>query len=521
MDPHQPLASALAVRDGKFLAVGQAGDLETLAGPQTQVIDLKGQTVLPGLCDAHIHFSSYALSLQRIDLFEVPSLAEMQRRVAEKAAVTPPGQWLQGRGWNQNLWAEARFPTRYDLDQVAPNHPVLFPDKSGHAAIANSLALSRAGLTDATSDPSGGELGRDASGALTGLLLEEAIDLVRRAIEAPAEAELDEAVLHAQTVAHQLGLTSIHDLDGRQSFGAFQRLRLQDKLRLRAVSHVAMAELEHALGVGLRAGLGDGWLRTGGLKLFADGALGPRTAAMLAPYENEPDNYGIVVVDKEEMVELAGRASAAGLSTLVHAIGDRANHDVLDVFEEVRRQEAERGEPRPARRHRIEHVQVLHPDDLPRLAALDVIASMQPIHATQDMLLVDAYWGKRGALSYAWRSLLESGARLAFGSDAPVETPNPFVGIHAAVTRCRADGSPGREGWYPQQRLSVTEAVAAYTTGAAYAESWEHEVGNISLGKYADFIVPDRDIFTCEPVEIKDATVMMTVVGGEIVYREG
>jgi predicted amidohydrolase YtcJ len=282
-----------------------------------------------------------------------------------------------------------------------------------------------------------------------------------------------------------------------------------------------MEELEHALGVGLRAGLGDAWLRTGGLKLFADGALGPRTAAMLAPYENEPQNYGIVVVDKEDMVEMAGRASAAGLATLVHAIGDRANHDVLDVFETVRQQEAGRGEVRPARRHRIEHVQVIHPDDLPRLAALDVIASVQPIHATQDMLMVDAYWGRRGRLSYAFRSLLESGARLAFGSDAPVETPNPFVGIHAAVTRRRADGSPGPEGWYPEQCLTVAEAVAAYTTGAAYAESREQELGSISPGKYADFIVPDRDIFTCDPMAIKDTAIVMTIIGGEMVYRQG
>jgi predicted amidohydrolase YtcJ len=282
-----------------------------------------------------------------------------------------------------------------------------------------------------------------------------------------------------------------------------------------------MAELEHALGVGLRAGLGDGWLRTGGLKLFADGALGPRTAAMLAPYENEPDNYGIVVVDKEEMVEMAGRASAAGLPTIVHAIGDRANHDVLDVFEAVRRQEAARGVERPARRHRIEHVQVLHPADLNRLAGLDVIASMQPIHATQDMRLVDTYWGKRGELSYAFRSLLESGARLAFGSDSPVETPNPFVGIHAAVTRRRADGSPGEEGWYPRQRLTVAEAVAGYTMGAAYAEAREHELGSISPGKYADFIVIDRNIFEIEPMDIKDTEVKLTVVGGEIVHGEG
>lgn len=519
MDPARPEASALAVRDGRFLAVGQAQEMEALRGPRTRVLDLGGQPVLPGLCDAHIHFSGYAESLRTIDLFEVPELAELQRRVAEQAASAPAGQWLEGRGWNQALWPGGRFPSRHDLDAVAPRHPVFLVHKSGHAAVVNSLALARAGLDEAVSDPPGGELARDPAGALTGLLLEgPAMDLVGRVVEPATEAALDEAVLHAQATVHRLGLTAVHDFDGRRSFGVFQRLRARGLLRLRAVSHVAMEELEHALGLGLRAGLGDGWLVTGGLKLFADGALGPRTASMLAAYENEPDNYGIIVVDKEDMFDMVSRASAGGLPTAIHAIGDRANHDVMDVFEAVRRQAT--GDA-TALRHRIEHVQVLHPDDLPRLAALDLVASLQPIHATQDMAMVDAYWGKRGRWAYAWRSLAGTGARLAFGSDAPVESPNPFLGIHAAVTRRRADGSPGPEGWYPEQRLTVAEAVAGYTLGAAYAEGREGVQGSISPGKYADFVVPDRDIFRCEPMAIKDTAVVMTVVGGEIVYQGG
>jgi predicted amidohydrolase YtcJ len=521
LDPSCPHATALAVRDGRFLAVGQDAEVTELRGPETRVIDLNGRSVLPGLCDAHIHFTAYALGLQRINLFEVPSLAELQRRLAEKARTAVPDTWLLGFGWNHTLWPGGQFPTRFDLDDHAPDHPVLLWEKSGHAVVANSAALAQAGIGPHTPDPAGGQIVRDASGIPTGVLLEApAIDLVEPLIPEPTETELDAAVVQAQARVHRLGLTAIHDLDGKRGFGAFQRLRLQGKLRLRTVSHVAMEQLEDALGLGLRAGLGDGWLRMGGLKLFADGALGPRTAAMLAPYENEPANYGITIVDKEEMVEMVARASAAGLPTLVHAIGDRANHDVLDVFETVRRQEAERNEPPPARRHRIEHVQLLHPDDLPRLAELDVIASMQPIHATQDMRNVDAFWGERGRLSYAFRSLLASGVRLAFGSDAPVETPNPFVGIHAAVTRRRADGSPGPEGWYPEQRLSVAETVAAYTTGAAYAEGWEDEMGCICPGKVADFVVPDRDIFTCDPMAILDTAVQMTVVGGEVVHEQ-
>jgi predicted amidohydrolase YtcJ len=518
-DPAQPTARALAVRDSKFLAVGDATTIDALRGPQTSVIDLAGAPVLPGLCDAHLHFTHYALGLQQIDIVEVPSLAEMLDRVVARAATTPAGQWLRGWGWNQTIWPDQRFPTRHDLDAVIPNHPALLTEKSGHSAVANSLALRLAGLDAKTPNPAGGEIVHDANGQPTGLLLEgPAINLVAQHIPQASAEDLDAAVLVAQRNAHRFGLTSIHDLDGKRGFECFQRLRLRGQLKLRTVTHVAMDQLEHALGVGLHAGLGDEWLRVGGLKLFADGALGPRTAAMIEPYEGEPTNYGITIVDKEDMIDMARRASAAGLPTIVHAIGDRANHDVLDVIELVRKQEEEQGIPCGQRRHRIEHVQVLHPNDVERLAALDVIASVQPIHATQDMFNVDAYWGKRGELAYAFRTLLNTGARLAFGSDAPVETPNPFVGIHAAVTRRRADGAPSQEGWHPEQKLTVAEAVAGYTTGAAYAESWENQMGSITPGKYADFIVPDQDIFTCDPMAIKDTGVKLTVVGGEIVY---
>lgn len=520
MNSAQPTAEACAIRDGKFLAVGRASDIDALRGPQTTVFDLQGAPVLPGLCDAHIHFTAYALGLQRVDVFEVPSLQELQQRVAERAKQTPADQWLTGWGWNQTLWPDKAFPTRHDIDAVAPDHPVFLWEKSGHSVVVNSLVLRLAGIDRNTPDPPGGEIVRDGNGEPTGLLFEDpAFDLIKPLIPEPTDDELDAMVLEAQRAAHRFGLVAVHDLDGKRGFGTFQRLRQRGQLRLHAVTHVAMAQLEDALGLGLRAGLGDQWLRVGGLKLFADGALGPRTAAMIEPYENEPDNYGITVVDKEEMLEMASKASAAGLPTLIHAIGDRANHDVLDVFDEVRKQEAATGIARQLRRHRIEHVQVLHPDDLHRLAELDVIASVQPIHATQDMDNVDAFWGKRGELAYAFRQLLNSGARLTCGSDAPVETPNPFVGIHAAVTRRRANGYPNAEGWYPSEKLTVAEAVAAYTTGAAYAESWEQEMGSITPGKYADFIVPDQDIFHCDPMAIKDTGVNLTVVGGEIVYQ--
>jgi predicted amidohydrolase YtcJ len=306
-------------------------------------------------------------------------------------------------------------------------------------------------------------------------------------------------------------------------------------LGLRVVKQIRVAYLGEALRLGLRSGFGDDWLRIGNVKVFMDGALGPRTALMIEPYEGEPTNYGIVVTDKEELYEHAAAAAANGLAMAVHAIGDKANHYLLDVYEKIRAEEANRLSPtadskspgdarsamRDARllRHRCEHVQILHPDDYRRLGQLNVIASMQPIHATSDMPMADQYWGKRSAGAYAWRTQRDAGAVLAFGSDAPVESFNPFWGIHAAITRRRADGSPGPEGWYPEQRLTVEEAVRGFTLGAAYAGYMENRVGSLTPGRLADLVVIDRDIFTCAPMDIKDTQVLGTMIGGEWKWR--
>jgi predicted amidohydrolase YtcJ len=287
---------------------------------------------------------------------------------------------------------------------------------------------------------------------------------------------------------------------------------------LRVVKNVPVYRLHHALGVGLRSGFGDDWLRIGGVKIFADGALGSKTAAMIAPYESEPDNLGIVVTDKEEMLERAREAAAGGLSLTVHAIGDRANHDVLDVYEQLRRDEG--NQPGPRLRHRIEHVQVLHPDDVNRLAELEVIASMQPIHATSDMLMADRYWGERARLSYAWRTMWDSGALVVFGSDAPVERIDPLPGLHAAVTRRRADGRPGLSGWYPEQRLALWQAVYAFTAAAARTSGQERSQGSIAPGKLADLTIFDRDIFAIEGEELLETRVAATIVDGVFRHRQ-
>jgi predicted amidohydrolase YtcJ len=315
-----------------------------------------------------------------------------------------------------------------------------------------------------------------------------------------------------------VGLTGVHDFDGRSCFRALQTLHQNGELGLRVVKNIPVALLEEAVGVGLRSGFGNDWLRIGGIKIFADGALGPKTAAMVEPYEGEPNNRGIVVVDKEEMLQYALRASTAGLSVTVHAIGDRANHDVLDVYEAVRQQEQEQPPAQPLR-HRIEHVQILHPSDLARLAQLNVIASMQPTHATSDMEMADRYWGERTRYSYAWRTMLDTGALLVFGSDAPIEAIDPLPGLHAAVTRRRADGFPGPDGWHPEQRLTMPEAVRAFTLAAAETSGQTARQGSISPGKLADLTVFSRDIFTIPPDELLDVEIEGTMVNGRFRHR--
>ncbi len=519
MDERRPIAAAIAIRDNKILAVGDDVSMRNLVKLGGTSIDLQGKCVVPGLIDAHLHFEWYSLGLKNVDA-ETPTLDEVLRRVEERTQTTPPGAWIRGHGWNQTVWGSGAFPTKADLDRVAPNHPAFLTAKSGHAGWANSLALKLAGVGAATPDPPGGAILRDASGELSGILLEEAMNLVRKVIPEASAGEVADAMRDAIPLAHRAGLTGVHDFDGARAFQAWQILKERGELNLRVSKTIPVYLLDHAIALGLRSGFGDDRLRINGVKTFADGALGPRTALMIDPYDGEQPsgNRGIVVTDKEEMIEKVRKASAAGLSSTIHAIGDRANHDVLDVYEIVRGEERQRGDSRL--RHRLEHVQVIHPDDYERLAQLNVIASMQPIHATSDMLMADKYWGKRSAGAYAWRTQLNAGARLAFGSDAPVETFDPLAGIHAAVTRRRADGSPGPDGWYPEQRLTVHEAVYAYTMGSAFAAYEETQKGSLTPGKLADLVIIDRDIFKIDPTDILHARVVGTIVDGRFIWRD-
>ena len=514
----QPRATAIAISHGRIVAVGSDDDVQNISLPGAQAINLNGAFVLPGLIDAHVHLEWTGFAMQRVALYDMPTLDAAVSKVRDTAQRTPAGKWVSGRGWNQSDWG-GELPTVAHLDGATTAHPVFLNSRSGHSGWANNAALRLAGIDANTVDPLGGEIVRDKSGQPTGLFLETAMDLIARHIPTPSLQEEEEATLLAMRAMNKAGLTGVHCMDGEggiQTFGTYQRLRAQRQATLRVVKLLPVQALEHVIGAGLRAGYGDAWLRIGGIKVFADGALGPKSAAMVQAYEGEANNFGIDIYDKETLIEFAVKAMTHGLSVATHAIGDRANHDILDAYEIGMRESrvTHQASGVMALRNRIEHAQVLQPDDIARFAAQGVIASMQPIHATSDMKMVDAYWGARGRYAYAWQDLLHSGAKLALGSDAPVESFDPLVGIHAAVTRQRANGSPPG-GWYPDQRLTMAEAIYGYTLGAAYAGYGEHELGSIEVGKLADLTVLSHDLTAIDPSEILQVKVERVMVDGK------
>jgi hypothetical protein len=473
--------------------------------------------------DAHVHLSWYAHYLHSVDLKPARSARHAAELAAGYARQLPPGEWVLGRGWAQDRWPDRAFPTAALLDELIPDHPVFLDAHSGHAAWVNSRALRLAHITAGTPDPEGGKIARDESGNPSGVLFENAMELVSAAIPEPEPARLARMVQTAIERAQRGGLVGVHDFDGKAAFEAYQILHEQGNLNFRIVKNLRADMLPHAVALGLRWGFGDDFLRIGGLKIFADGALGPRTGWMIAPYEGEPDNTGICTTDPEEMMALVSQASAAGLPSAIHAIGDRAVHAVLDVYESVRKEEAGRGVSPGQIRHRIEHVQIIHPDDAHRLADLGVVASMQPNHATSDMDMADRYWGDRADYAYNWRLQLDAGAVLALGSDAPIEPIEPLPNIQAAVTRCRPDGSPGPSGWRSgpggRGRLSVEEAVRGFTLGPAFAAGMEDRLGRLAPGYLADLVVLGADILSCDPMAIGETEVAGTMVGGQWVHR--
>jgi predicted amidohydrolase YtcJ len=521
LDGSYPTATALAVKAGRIAAVGDTASILSLASPNTRLNNLDGQTVVPGLVDAHVHWQRFAESRREVNLDGVRSKAQALEKIAELAQNTSPGSWITGFGWSHDLWGEV-FPTARDLDAIAPDHPVYLRGRSGHNAWVNSAALRVAGIDRETPAPEGAEIVRDADGEPTGILLEwGAMALVSRHIPTLSAEQIADIMRDAQAHAHALGMTGLHDFDDQPCLAGLQVMRERGELGLRVLKNVNLKYLDSLLHMGLRTGFGDDWLRIGALKLFADGSLGAHTALMLEPYTDDPDNMGLAVTSKADMLDAATRATLAGLPTTIHAIGDRAVRDVLDVFEAVRALEAERGIPRSARRHRIEHVQCIHPDDAPCLARLGLIASMQPIHATSDWQIAERAWGlARSAWSYNPRLQLDYGAVVAFGSDAPYDHLGIMAGIHAAVTRRRADGSPGVDGWMPAAKVTIDEALRAYTVAPAYAAGMEDRLGRIKPTYLADLTVLDADPYAVEPDALLEIGVVGTMVGGEWRYGE-
>ncbi|GAA1627371.1 amidohydrolase [Catellatospora bangladeshensis] len=506
-DERRPLAQALAVRDGDILAIGSETDVRAAAGAKAELVDLGGAAVIPGLYDAHIHTAQYAHSLTTVDLAGTRSLAEALALIAERAAQLRPGEWLLGGRWNSNVWERPVQPDRYALDSVCPANPVALPTVDGHTTWVNSAALRLAGIDARTADPVGGHIVRDERGEPTGILRETAADPLKPFLVAE---DLGSLLRVAQERLLALGITSVHDIDGEDCRAAYLQMAAAGELKLRVHKAIRLEHLDSAIAQGRRTGQGDDWFREGPVKVFSDGALGSHTCHMSRPMTG--GDHGIAVVPYPEMLRLFRTAAQAGIAVATHAIGDQANHLVLDAYEALG--------PTPGLRHRIEHAQHLQPPDLARMARLGVVASMQPVHCTSDMDLVDALLPGHELASYAWRGLLDAGAVLAFGSDAPVEDPNPFPALHAAVTRTRADGSPAG-GWQPGQRITMAEAVRAHTVGAAYAAGEETRKGILAPGMLADFIAVDTDPFTDSPEAVLRTRVLTTVVGGEIRWQIG
>jgi len=517
LDPAAPEATAVAIAGDRIEKVGSDAEIAALSGPRTKKVDLGGRTVIPGLVDAHLHLMGIGKSLSELDLRGAASAAEAAAKVAGAQAQAASGAWIEGRGWDQNLWQVPEFPTASDLDVVSGDHPVALKRVDGHALWVNQAALDVAGIDRATPDPKGGKLIRErGTGKPTGILLDDAMSLVLDRMPQPGAETKQKWIEEAATKLLSAGITSVHDAGvDPEDIDLYKMMVEAGRLPIRVYAMLGDTDrkLRDYFSIPAVVGYGDRRFTFRALKLVVDGALGSRGAALLAPYSDDPQNRGLITMPQEQMEQISREALRRGYQVCVHAIGDRANRMVLDAFQRALSL-VPSGDPR----FRIEHAQILSPDDVPRLSRLGIIASMQPVHATSDMLWVPARVGEdRLAGAYAWRSLLDSPARLAFGSDAPVEHWNPFDGLFAAVTRQDHDLRP-EGGWLPGERLSREEALRAYTLGGAYAAFEEKEKGTVTPGKLADLVVLDGDYFEVPEAEIWKVSPEMTILGGKIVY---
>ncbi|MBL0039764.1 MAG: amidohydrolase [Xanthomonadales bacterium] len=516
VDATHPVVQALVVRDGRVVFVGSTREAMTFRAAKTQVLDLDGAAVIPGMIDAHAHLLGLGQSLQTIDLRGTASFDAVIARVVERRAATVPGRWIVGRGWDQNDWADTRFPEHAALSANTADHPVLLERVDGHAVLVNAAALKAAGITRDTPDPAGGRIEHDAEGEPSGVLVDNAIDLVTKVMPAATPDELRDAVTRAIAELQRWGLTGIHDAGvTRDVIAVYEALAREGRHGLRNYVMVAGndADIDWALQRGAQNGLYDGrlWIRS--IKLSADGALGSRGAWLLEPYADAPGHSGLATLPAGRVRAVATRALKAGFQVNTHAIGDRANRVVLDELSE-----ALDAVPVADHRFRIEHAQILHPDDLARFAELGVIPSMQSSHQTSDMYWAGVRIGPTRELgAYAWRSLLDTGVIVPNGSDLPVELTNPLISFHAAVSRQDAKDWPAG-GWHPEQRMTRDEALKSMTLWPAQAAFMEAEVGSLGVGKRADFVVLDQDLMRVPAELILRTRVRQTWLGGERVY---
>jgi predicted amidohydrolase YtcJ len=517
VDDNRPVAEAMAVRDGRIVFVGSQRGALTFRGANTRLLELNGRTVIPGMVDAHAHLDGLGTALRTVDLVGTRSYDEVIARVSARARELPAGSWIVGRGWDQNQWGDTRFPIHDALSRAVPAHPVYLTRVDGHAALVNESALTAAAVTATTTDPEGGRIERKENGAPAGVLVDAAMGLVSRRIPAVPRAEQRTALGAAIAEANRWGLTGIHDagvdaatIDLYEEMARAGEYNLRNYVMIRSDD----ASLERYFRRGPQSGLHDGriWIRS--IKISADGALGSRGAALLEPYSDEAHHSGLVLTSPERVREVAARALRAGFQLNTHAIGDRANRFVLDAYEAALTEA-----PRADHRFRVEHAQIVHPQDIPRFAALDVIPSMQGSHQTSDMYWAERRLGSTRLLgAYAWRSLLDHGMIIPNGSDFPVEAVNPLISFHSSISRQDADNYPAG-GWFPAQRMTRDEALRSMTIWPAYAAFQEAELGSLSPGKHADFVVLDRDIMRVAVEDLLSTRVLATYLGGRLVYE--
>jgi predicted amidohydrolase YtcJ len=523
VDAKRPEAQAVAVWAGRIVAVGDDADIETVVGPNTRRVELAGRRVLPGFVDSHVHLLAGGLQLARVDLKDAADEAEFGRRLREFDRKLPPGRWLLAGNWDHDRTFGGQLPTAELLDRYVPDRPVFLSRYDGHMALVNTRTLRLAAISADTPDPQGGEVHRLPGGKQpSGILRDTAMDLVEALVPDSTDEEVSEAVLAALAIARRLGVTCVDDMAGlppstrRRLFRLFQQLAAEDRLTARIHLRWPLEAWSELAELGIQAHFGGPFLEVGGVKGFIDGSLGSSTAKMWQPYLHEPGTSGIFVTEPARLGRMISDADGAGLAVAVHAIGDRGNAELLDLFAATERKNGVRD-----RRFRIEHSQHLRPDDLRRFGELSVIASMQPYHAIDDGRWAEGRIGAdRCATSYAFRSLIDHGARLAFGSDWPVAPLDPLAGVDAAVNRRTLDGKHPT-GWFAEQRISVAEAIRAYTLDSAFAQHADDRLGSIAVGKLADLVVLSRDILDPNELDrIAQARVEITIVGGRLVSGE-